>query len=249
MNAILLAAGFGSRLHPITNTTPKCLVPIRGKELLGIWIEKLLKLKIERVLVNTHYLSSKVEFFLDKQRYSEYVDIAYEKKLLGTAGTLIQNISFFNGRDGMLIHADNYCTDTLEGLIDAHKNRPINCDLTMLVFETSEPSSCGIVEVDNNGVLIGFHEKVVSPPSNLANAAIYIFSVNALVEIRNLYGDAKEFTVDILPSFIGRVYTHKTKNFFLDIGTLENYKLAQTITQNYTLQSIAPIKKIKKTFK
>ena len=66
MRALLLAAGIGKRLRPLTNTTPKCLVEIQGKPLLQMWIDKLLNLKINEIIINTHYLAEKVETFVKK---------------------------------------------------------------------------------------------------------------------------------------------------------------------------------------
>ena len=62
MRAILLAAGLGTRLRPITDKIPKCLVPINGKPLIDYWLEQLTKAGIEKFLINTHYLHEKVEF-------------------------------------------------------------------------------------------------------------------------------------------------------------------------------------------
>ena len=61
VRAMLLAAGYGTRLRPITNQIPKCLVEIQGKPLLGHWINKLEDLNLESIIINTHYLSEKVE--------------------------------------------------------------------------------------------------------------------------------------------------------------------------------------------
>ena len=64
MKAILLAAGFGTRLRPLTNNIPKCLVPIKGKALLEIWLDKLSDVGVKDFLINTHYLPEKVESFI-----------------------------------------------------------------------------------------------------------------------------------------------------------------------------------------
>lgn len=229
MKAILLAAGLGTRLRPITNLIPKCLVSIHGKALLQIWIEKLTHLGVESVLINTHYLSEIVESFILKGGYSNYVELRHEDILLGTAGTLIKNINFMDGQDGMLIHADNYCLDSLEGLVKAHNCRPDNCDITMLVFNTDNPSGCGIVEINEQKIVKAFYEKIEDPPGNIANGAIYILSNKALKEISNSYLNATEFTVDILPHFIGRIYTYATYNEFIDVGTIENLERAQRV--------------------
>jgi mannose-1-phosphate guanylyltransferase len=229
MRAMLLAAGLGTRLRPITNKLPKCLVTIKGKTLLEIWIEKLANLGIEKILINTHYLANIVESYIRSGIYNEYIDITYEEKLLGTAGTVLKNIDYFNGQDAMIIHADNYCIDGLEGLIEAHKNRPSRCLMTMLVFRTDEPSKCGIVERTNEGIVKAFYEKSENPPGNIANGAIYILSAEALSEIKSNHKNAVEFTLEIMPNFIDRIFTFETSLNFLDIGSLKNYQLAQDI--------------------
>ena len=94
MRALLLAAGLGTRLKPITNNIPKCLVPIGGKPLLQIWLEKLEKAGVKKFLINTHYLHEQVESFIFKSRFKNSVELYWEKKLKGTAGTLFNNIDF-----------------------------------------------------------------------------------------------------------------------------------------------------------
>jgi mannose-1-phosphate guanylyltransferase len=226
MKVILLAAGYGSRLRPITNKIPKCMVEIKKQPLLDFWLEKLTKINCGPFLINTHYLSDKVESYIKHSSYIKDVVLAYEPALEGTAGTLLKNLNFFNGEDGMLIHADNYCLDDLKKLIDAHEKRPKKCLLTMLVFRTKTPNSCGIVETDQDGIVIDFHEKKENPPGNLANGAIYILSSELLRTIQDKFYNAKEFTLDIISNLKGQIFVYETKEYFIDIGSLDNYKEA-----------------------
>ena len=69
LNAILLSAGFGTRLRPLTLTKPKCLMEINNKCLLELWINHLQKLKVDSVLVNTHYLDNQVKQFLNNKTF------------------------------------------------------------------------------------------------------------------------------------------------------------------------------------
>ena len=94
IKSLLLAAGFGTRLKPLTDIWPKCLMPIRNKPLLGYWLVILRDLGIDDVVVNTHYLSKYVEEFLSQPRFSNWVTPVYEDKLLGTAGTIRNNMDF-----------------------------------------------------------------------------------------------------------------------------------------------------------
>ena len=226
MRAILLAAGLGTRLRPLTNTIPKCLVPIKGKPLLEIWFERLSQAGIGPVLVNTHYLAEQVEAFIEASQYRDRVTLVHEHALQGTAGTLIANLDFFQGGDGMLIHADNYCMADFTAFERAHLNRPPECMMTMMTFRTAVPSSCGIVELDERGVVIGFHEKVAKPPGNLANGAVYIISAELLDRLRTDLHLVKDFSTEVLNHFIGHIYSYETSEVFLDVGTPEMYTKA-----------------------
>ena len=80
IDAILLAAGLGSRLKPITDYLPKCLAPICGIPLLEIWINQLREVDVNKILVNTHYFSNKVEMFFDKKEYKS-IEIFKESRI------------------------------------------------------------------------------------------------------------------------------------------------------------------------
>ncbi len=230
MKAMLLAAGLGLRLRPITNKIPKCLVPIKGVPLLGIWLKNMKEAGIGPFFINTHYLHEQVEDFINTLDFNHEITISKEKELLGTAGTLIKNISFFGKEDGLLIHADNYCLADLKEFIETHENRPSHCLITMMTFKTDNPSSCGIVELDKNQVVIGFHEKVSNPPGNLANGAIYILSSELLdiLEVQQIA--VNNFSEDILPKLMGKIFTYQTEEVFIDIGTRESYEIANKIS-------------------
>ena len=195
MRAILLAAGFGTRLRPLTDTTPKCLVPIKGTPLLGIWLQRLSQAGIGPFLVNTSYLADLVENFFEASSYREQVTLVHERELLGTAGTLIENLDFFRGEDGLLIHADNYCLADFSAFKHAHLNRPRGCMMTMMTFRTEQPELSGIIEINDQGIVISFKEKDALAIGNLANGAIYMLSPEALNLIKINYAEAKEFSV------------------------------------------------------
>lgn len=231
MRVLLLAAGYGTRLRPLTNTIPKCLIPINGNPLLGIWLEQLIQAGMGPFLINTHYLSIQVESFIKDSPYKNLVTLVHEEELLGTAGTLIKNLAFFQGGEGMLIHADNYCLADFKTFEKVHHQRPSDCVMTMMTFRTDSPSSCGIVEIDHRGVVVGFHEKVSNPPGNLANGAIYALSPEILMEISKEFPLAKDFSLDILPRFLGRIFTHEIKESLIDVGTMQKYEMANEIAK------------------
>ena len=223
MKAILLCAGKGTRLKPYTNTIPKCLMLIKNKPLLEIWLENLNNSGVDEFLINTHHLSQKVDKFILSNRYKDNITTAYEEELLGTAGTLISNLTFYGENDGILIHADNYCLEDMASFIKSHNERPKNCQITLMSFRTTNPSSCGILEIDSNNIVQKIHEKVTNPPGNLANGAVYIISKDIFNYLKKYYKNANEFTTEILKDFEGKIYSHETSKKFIDIGTEENY--------------------------
>lgn len=223
MRAFLLAAGLGTRLRPLTYKIPKCLVSIKGLPLLGIWLKRLTEANIGPFLINTHYLPEQVEAFIKASPYYEQVTLINEIELKGTAGSLIANLDFFQGEEGLIIHADNYCLADFTAFQRAHINRPAECLMTMMTFRTNNPSSCGIVKLNERGIVSDFYEKVDQPPGNLANGAIYILTPELLKKLGTDYHESKNFSTEIISRFIGQIYSYETSEILIDIGNEDNY--------------------------
>lgn len=218
--ALLLAAGVGSRLQPLTEDWPKCLMPIGQRPLLEYWLETLFRADVQRVLVNRHHHADAVECFLQRPRFSKRVVSIYEKELLGTAGTLRANRSFFAGHTVLLIHADNWCQCDFRAFLDYHVHqRPPQCLMTMMTFDTDAPETCGIVEIDQNGIVTAFHEKIVNPPGCRANAAVYLLEPAVLDWLAD-HPDCMDFSTQVLPQLMGRIATWHNSGIHRDIGTL-----------------------------
>lgn len=229
MKTLLLAAGFGTRLRPLTERIPKCLVPIGGRPLLEIWLDRLSNAGCGPFVVNTHYLAEQVEDFVAQGPWREQITLFRESNLLGTAGTLLANLDAFAGDDALLIHADNYCLADMGAFIRAHHSRPADCLMTMMTFRSETPSSCGIVTLDERGVVIAFDEKPSEPKSNLANGAVYLLSAAFLDWLRTDAGDATDFSTQVLPRLSGRIYTYETPAPLIDIGTPHSYERANAL--------------------
>ena len=155
------------------------------------------------------------------------IQISHEPQLLGTAGTILANQKFFSEGVNILIHADNATDYDINNLITAHHQRPKECCLTMLTFNTDAPHKCGIVEIDKNGIVKGFYEKVANPPGNRANGAVYVFDPEFINILNCLDHPLNDFSTQVLPGLIGRIATHHTYDTFLDIGTPDNLVKAQ----------------------
>jgi mannose-1-phosphate guanylyltransferase len=226
MKAILLAAGLGTRLRPITNDIPKCMVKIKGKALIDIWLETLTDAGVRSFLINTHYLSAQVEEHLNNGNFKSQISLVNEKRLLGTAGTIRANSSYCLKQDILLVHADNYCTADFKEFIGVHQKRPKSCLMTLMSFRTNNPESCGILEVDENEIVHGFYEKITNPPGNLANGAVYILSPSVIDWI--IKEQVSDFSCEVIPYFLGKIYNFENLKIHIDIGTPETYALAQT---------------------
>lgn len=226
MKAVLLSAGFGTRLRPITNSTPKCLVKINGRPLLDIWLESLTNAGITDILINSHYLAEQVEQFVRHSVYKDRVTLVHEPDLLGTLGTLKANKNFWRGENVLVAHADNLCLCDWQLFFQRFINRPASCIGTMMLFDTDTPSSCGIVELDKHLRVTAFHEKVDNPPSNLANAAVYLFDDSLLSIIEPLQENESDISLDLIPKLVNKLNIWKTTGYLRDIGTIESLKIA-----------------------
>ena len=223
MKAFLLAAGEGTRLRPLTETTPKCLVPICGRPLLAYWFDLFRRYGVEEVTINTHHLVDQVRAYL-RSVEGVSVFVTFEPELLGSAGTIYANRDFVKGEDAFFIlYADNLTNANLNALEGFHRSHPGIA--TMGLFETSVPHQCGIVALDAEGRIVDFVEKPKHPKSHLANAGIFV----AGPALFDFLSDRTPLDLghDVLPRLIGRMYGVRIREYLLDIGTWENYRRAQ----------------------
>jgi mannose-1-phosphate guanylyltransferase len=226
MRALLLAAGRGSRLLPLTATTPKCLVTIDGRPLLDYWLSLLFEAGIERVLINTHWLAGLVNDFVKASRWASRIDLVHEDRLLGTGGTVLANRQWLREQPFMLAHADNLTNFDVAGMIAAHRSRPPGHVMTMLGFRTDDPCSCGVLTLDDRDTVVAFHEKVEHPPGNLANGAVYIFEPEVIDVIASRHTPVVDLSTEIIPDLVGRILCVETEGYHRDIGNPESLRRA-----------------------
>lgn len=237
MKAFLLAGGFGTRLKPLTDTIPKCLVPIDGKPLLAYWLEQLVEHGCHDILINTHYLHESVEAFIEASPYKRYVTLVYEPELLGTLGSIRKYRDFFDDKANLIAHADNFCITDWPEFKAAFSQRPEPCNLTMMLFKTPTPWSCGIVKTDAKGVLTDYIEKPqtakVTPEQfgNLANAAVVIADPSAIEAMCAMPKRYDDLCRDYLPLQQSRANTFLNEGIHIDIGTPETYAMANALMQ------------------
>jgi mannose-1-phosphate guanylyltransferase len=222
VKAFLLAAGVGRRLRPITDTTPKCMLPVGGRPLLGIWLDAFDQAGVDEVLVNLHHLPDVVRSYLAGRTGRPRVRTTYEPELLGSAGTLAANRKWVAGEDFFLAcNADNLTDFDLRSLIKVQREHDPTA--TLGVFRSPNPSAGGVVEADEGGTVTGFTEKPENPVSDLVNAGLYAFRPSLLDEIGQ---PPRDIGYDLLPGLVGRARVVLVDGYFRDIGTPDAYRLA-----------------------
>jgi mannose-1-phosphate guanylyltransferase len=224
MRAFLLAAGVGSRLRPITDTTPKCMLVIDDRPLLDIWLDAFAGAEIDEVLVNLHHLPDMVRQHVAARTGPPAVRLVFEPELLGSAGTLAANREWVAAEEMFLAcNADNLTDFDLRSLIDAHRRG--GALATLAVFHSERPSAGGVVELDAAGTVIGFEEKPSQPVSDLTNAGMYAFHPDVLEKIGGK--PPIDLGYDLLPQLVGQARAVPVEGYFRDVGTVDAYRRAR----------------------
>ena len=224
MKAFLLAAGHGTRLRPLTDTVPKCLLPIREAPLLRIWLQLCSRYGINQVLINLHAHADQVRAFLSREACGVKVEVFEEPALLGSAGTLLANRDWIDSDELFWVfYADVLTTANLERMLAFHRSH--GACATLGVNTVPDPSRCGVITADAQGVIRGFVEKPQNPTSNLVFSGILI-GTPAILSVVPPVPQA-DIARDLLPNLLGRMYAYPISEFLVDIGTMANYRFAQ----------------------
>lgn len=226
--AMIMAAGVGSRLDPLTRNVPKPLVPLANIPTMDILLNHLSQNGIKKVIANTHYLAEQIQ-----NRYSKNspvdIDFQYihEETLSGTAGGVKKCQFFFDENEDFIVMSADGLTDLdIKNAIESHKNS--NCIATMVTKEVSdsEVEKFGVVVTDENGYIKEFQEKPKreEAKSNLINTGIYIFNYRIFDYIpENIFYD---FAKNVFPALLEngiKINTYCTDKYWSDIGSIEQY--------------------------
>ena len=214
---ILLAAGRGTRLQPITNSTPKCLVKIKGRPLLEYWLVLLEKHGIKEVLINTHHLHQQVSDYIDSITTSINITISYEENLLGSYSTLVKNKAYYKDQESVLIaNADNLTNVNLSNLFEFHYSNSFGA--TLALIKAKNPTEVGVVEIDSNNKIVSYAEKPSYPKSDLSNAGIYIFDT-ALLSKFEKNALLQDIGYNLLPRIVGFSGGYVLNELLIDVGS------------------------------
>jgi mannose-1-phosphate guanylyltransferase len=225
MKAFILAAGSGTRLRPLTDTIPKCLLPIQGVPLLQIWLQNCSSAGITEVLVNVHSHAGQIREFAGRQQGKLAVRIAEEHQLLGSGGTLAENQEFVAGEEAFFVLYGDVLTNlSLADMLVFHRTR--NLQATLGIHQVPDPTQCGIVTADRDGVVRSFVEKPPHSKSNWAFSGVMVASPRIFASVPAQR--PADIGFHLLPRLIGQMAAYPISNYLLDIGTLSNYRAAQS---------------------
>lgn len=224
MKAFLLAAGRGTRLRPLTDKTPKCLLPVGGRPLMGIWLDSLARAGVSEVLVNLHHMADQVRTFLARRQAPPRVHAVYEPELLGSLGTLQANRGFVAAEEAFLVcYGDGLTNYDLTDIVRFHRSH--GGPASIALFETDRPWECGIIELGKEGVVRSFEEKPERPKGNWANAGIYVFAPAVLGLVR--LTPPADIGYQLLPRLVGVGRGRKISAYYRDIGDPASYAAAE----------------------
>ncbi len=223
MKALILAAGFGTRLLPYTHHTPKPLFPVSGKPLLNHIIENLKQSGCTGIIINTHYLHEKIEAFIESQDYEIPVITRYEPTILGTGGAIKNTADFFDASPFMVINSDILTDINLRDVYEFHLGHDQSATLVL-----HDHQAYNHVSVTSNGSIIGFHEQVAPCQDGkfkkLAFTGIQVLDADLIPLIRqqNYFS-----SIDLYQHMISNNQLPKAlivkDHFWTDIGTPESY--------------------------
>jgi len=224
MKAFLLAGGHGTRLKPLTDSVPKCLLPIRGIPLLQIWLDLCRRHGINEILINLHSHGQTVRRFIEENKSGLRVHLSEEENLLGSAGTLHANRDWVKEEKFFgVFYADVLTTADLGSMLSFHCRSEQMA--TIGVYEVPDPARCGIALVDEGGIVRNFVEKPCVFLGNLAFSGLMLASPALLDEIPEQR--PADLGFHVLPRLVDRMAAYRIADYLVDIGTLENYRAVQ----------------------
>lgn len=224
--AMVLAAGLGTRLRPLTDLISKPMTPIVNKPVMEHIIELLVEHGFDEVVCNLHWYPEAIkDYFGDGSKYNIKITYSYEPELLGTAGGVKKVEAFFEGQTFLILSGDALTDIDLTELMDFHRKKGGIC--TLVLTEVDDPSQYGVVITDDESRITGFQEKPLmgEAKSSLANSGIYVFEPDIFSHIP--YGSFYDFGRDLYPKLLKAgiaYYGYKHDRYWNDVGSLDQYQ-------------------------
>jgi len=217
-SAILLVGGMGTRMQPLTLTTPKPMLPLLGKPITEHQILKAKEAGITEIVLATSYLSDIfIPYFGNGEKFGIKISYAVEESALGTGGAIRNAATLLEG-DGpvMIFNGDVLSNHSLREQIAFHQEE--SADVTLYLTEVADARAFGVVEMSGD-LITTFNEKMETPPTNIINAGCYIFNRAVIDEIpvRRVVSVERE-TFPSLLARNARVAGFIDNSYWLDIG-------------------------------
>lgn len=233
MQAVILAAGRGKRLMPLTEKIPKALAPVNGKPILGIILKQLKETGIRDIIIITHHLNHKIKRYCQNLNLGLNITCVEQKEMKGTADAVLSAEPYINGEKFLCIAADSlFETKLLRQLIHAKADGVITCK------EVEDTKPWGILRVEGKRVM-EMVEKPDIPPSRLANFSVYLFPREIFTACRKVKLSTRgELEInDAIKLLIeqGMFFTYVKSQHIMDIGTLEHLKKAEELAKELGL--------------
>ena len=224
--AMVLAAGLGTRLRPLTDSISKPMAPIVNKPVMEHIIELLLKHDYKDIVCNLHWYPEAIrDYFSDGSKWGVSISYSMEEELMGTAGGVKNVEGFFEGQTFLIMSGDALTDINLTRAVEYHKKK--GGIATLVLTEVEDPSQFGVVLLDNKNRITGFQEKPLSgeEKSNLANSGIYIFEPEIFEYIpeKQFYDFGKNVFPELIEKGIA-YYGYKHKQYWNDVGSLDEYQ-------------------------
>lgn len=228
MKVLMLSAGFGTRLRPLTENLPKVMAPINNKPCLEYHLENFRDQGIKDFAINTHHLPDLIRnYFRDGSKLGVSIRYSFEPSLLGTAGALNYFRDFFT-ETFAVVYADVFADFKLEPLIQVHKKN--NALVTITIDSRKDLEGKGLVRKIGD-LVAELIEKPSSPIQGMfINSGFYILEPGIFYNIPNGFSD---FPQDILPSLVSqrKVFCAEHKGFIFDIGTPNDLEVARAFSK------------------
>jgi NDP-sugar pyrophosphorylase family protein len=225
--AIVLAAGLGTRLRPLTDLISKPMAPIVNRPVMEHIIKLLVKHRFTDIVCNLHWYPEEIKnYFGDGSRWKINIVYSYEEELLGTAGGVKNVEDFFEKSTFMVISGDALTDIDLTRVFKFHKQK--GGMATIVLTEVEDTSKYGVVLLDEDKSIKGFQEKPLSgkAKSNLANSGIYIFEPE-IFDYLPAKGQFYDFGKDLFPDLLKKnikYYGYQHNHYWNDVGSLEEYQ-------------------------
>jgi NDP-sugar pyrophosphorylase family protein len=228
MKAMILAAGEGTRLRPLTLALPKPMVPLANTPLLVRTIRLLAAQGVKEIAINLYHRPDAIRQALgDGSAFGVRLHYSDEPTLLGTAGG-VKKMARFLDETFLVLYGDNLYHADFSPLKAFHRER--NAVATLATFEAANPSACGLIAIDAAGRVVRFQEK--PPPeqvfTNQANAGVYVLEPEILERIPD--GVPYDFGRDVFPTLLaarpGAIVARSLGGYLQDTGTVSAYRQA-----------------------